>query len=369
MWKGYGMTKKVAMVMMWCLLLTGVVLAAKPFFAFDTTVIKPVPTRAQAWHPQFEKDSDYGESWFSMVQADSGAVLFAMVTITNLGLKTFDGIIDVNFYDPAGKAHYFHKELKRDSVTASTAAMDTTVGPARVWGGKGQYHLTLTDDAMSIKLDVASWLPTAMFGDGAVRFFSDKSAEWTLGMTVPYGRSTGELTTGGRTFNLAGYVYSDHGYATIKMPDFVRTWRTLRAYKGKRAIVMHDLFFTKKFDEKELAFGVFTADGKTMLPMREISFKPTAFRKDKSKYDVPTAYDLSFKAGDYTVSGKVNEKRFLDGVDVLGQVSWPVRVLIKAFYANPFMFRSTMTYELSITAADGTVENLSGSTVVESNVF
>lgn len=361
--------KRLALVAVWCVILTGLAFASRPSFPFETQEIKPLPASRMGWHPQFEKNGDYGESWFSLVQADNGGVLFAMVTITNLGLKTYDGIVDMHYYDPSGKAHYLHKELRREHVTASTKGMDTTVGPARVWGERGTYNLTVNDPEMSITLETKAWLPPVMFGDGAVRFDENKSSEWFLGITVPYGRTSGEVKIGDKSFNLAGFVYSDHGYATIKMPDFVSQWRTLRVYKGKHAIVLHDMLFTKKFGEKRHSFGLFTVDGKTMLPIRELEFTPTAQRKHASGYDVPTSYTVSFKAGDYSVSGKVAEGRFLDGLDVLGQVSWPVRVLIKAFYANPFMFRSQMNYELTVTGPEGAAETLTGRTVVESNVF
>ena len=197
-----------------------------------------------------------------------------------------------------------------------------------------------------------------MFGDGQMKFYKDKSAEWALGINVPYGHSSGKITVGGKTYDLTGNVYSDHGWATIKMPDFVSEWRTLRVYNGAKSIVLHQQFLTKTFGGVEQAFGLFSADGKTMLPLTAVNLKPSASEKHKTGYQRPTAFNFSAKAGKYTIAGSMKESRFLDAIDVLAQVTWPVRVLIKAFYANPHLFRHITTYDFTITGPDGKTESL-----------
>ena len=343
--------------------------AAKPVFPFGTHVIETVPAAFQAWHPAFEKNNDYAEVWFMMVHADDGAVLFASLMITNLGLKTFDGIIDVQFYAADGSKYYLHKELRRDEVKASTTKMDVTIEEARVWSDEAGYHLRLRYKEMSIDLDIVNKMPSVLFGNGKVSFFQDKSAEWALGINVPYGKASGKLDAGGRLYSLRGNAYHDHGYATIKTPDFVREWRTLRIYKGDIGLALHHQFLTKRFGNGDHRFGVFSVDGKTNMPLYDIELRPTAVRKHKTGYKIPTAYTFSAKAKGYTITGQLEEARFLDDVDVLGQVSWAARMLIKAFYAAPYMFRSVFDYELDIVGPDNRKTKIKGRSVVESNSF
>jgi hypothetical protein len=343
--------------------------AAEPVFPFETQVIHTVPAASQAWHSAFERNKDYAEVWFMMVDADDGAVLFASLMITNLGLKTFGGIIDMQFYPADGSKHYLHKELNRDRVKASTTKMDVTIEKARVWRDQAGYHLRLRYEEMDIDLDIVNKMPSVLFGNGKVSFFEDKSAEWGLGIDVPYGKASGNLEAGGKLYSLKGNAYQDHGYATIKTPDFVREWRTLRIYKGDIGLALHHQLLTKRFGGRDHRFGVFSADGKTNMPLYGIELEPTAVRKHRTGYEIPTAYALFAKAEGYTITGQLEEARFLDDVDVLGQVSWPVRMLIKAFYADPYIFRSVFDYDLDIIGPDNRKTTIEGQSVVESNSF
>jgi hypothetical protein len=130
--------------------------------------IKTVPTAFQAWHPAFEKNNDYAEVW-SGGPRGRRRVLFASLMITNLGLKTFDGIIDVQFYAADGSKYYLHKELRRDKVEASTTEMDVTIEEARVWRDEAGYHLRLRYEEMGIDLDIVDKTPSVLFGNGKVR--------------------------------------------------------------------------------------------------------------------------------------------------------------------------------------------------------
>lgn len=343
--------------------------AAEPFFGFEGSGSTKISPEFQAWHTQFEKNGDYGESWFFLSQSDDGGVLFAMVSITNLSLGTFDGSIDLQYYGADGKKAEYHKETKRDAVKASTTEMDVTVGKAHAWGGGGSYHLTL-NDGINVKLDIENAMPGYIFGDGKIKFFEDKRAEWTIGMNTIKGKASGSITANGKTYDLAGNAYHDHGWATIKLPDAVQKWFSLRLYTDKYAIVMHDQYLTKKFGSQHNKFGVFGVDNKIVGGFKNFVFTPKDNRKIKEGgYSVPSGFDVSFKVGDYEVKGSLSEKKFLGSVDILGQVSWPIRMVIKAFYSNPYMYRWQCQYELDVTDKSGATEHISGVGVVETNFF
>ncbi len=345
--------------------------ALEPYYSFQpkggTTKI---PAAFQAWHAQFEDDKDYGESWFFFTQTNDGAVLFAMLSITNLGLRTFEGTVDAQFYTPDGKVHNAHKEYKRDKVTASTDKMDVKIGHNYVTGGGGVYKIGIEEAGMKLDLTLKNVLPPYMFGNGKVEFYKDRSAEWTMGLNVPRGASAGSLSVDGKSYDLAGTGYHDHGWATVKLPDIFTSWYTLRAYDSKYAFVLHKQKMEKDFGGKVHQFGLFGVDGKLKGALRNFSFSPTQQVKDKkSKYTIPTAFNLALKTGEYTVKGTVTRTRHLDTLDVLGQVSWPVRVVIKAFYSNPFMHRYLAKLELDVTDKDGNTEHVSTLGVVEANFF
>lgn len=357
-----------AMIFMACSM--SAALAAEPYYAFEPAgKTGPISAKEIGWHTQYEKVGDYGETWFFMAQTDTGALLVAMLSITNLGLHTFDACLDAQYYPPGGKALRIHREYTRDVIGGSTTSMELRVGPTHVWGNAKSQHITISDPAFELKLDFTNALPSLQFGDSTVYFYNDKSAVFSTGLFAPRAKSAGSLKVGGQTFDLTGNGFGEHGYSTIKIPTMLKKWFNLRAFDKTHTIILQDQYMADKFGGKRNQYGVFGVDGQS-YPLRAFKFTPTAFRKDgKTGYNLPIAFDLSFKAGPYTVQGTVKEAKMVDAIDVLGQINAFVRAMIKAFYSNPFVFRFWDQYELDVTGPDGQVEHISGQGVVEANMY
>jgi len=343
--------------------------AAEAFVAFEKDPAgSGVPASFQAWHSGFESNGDYGESWFFADIADDGGVLMGMASVTNLGLRTFDGSVDVDYYAADGTTHKVHKEVHRESVSGSTSSEDMTVGQGHVWGSGGTYHFTVNEPDCKLSLDLSNVLPSWKMGDGKVGFYADKSAEWTLGMDSPRARASGSLTMDGKTYDLAGNGYHDHGWSTIKVPTFARKWFTLRLYDPTYTLVLHHIYLTDKFGKDNVKIGLLGADGRIAGSSRNFLFTPTTWRSHESGRQIPTSIDVTVNTSGYTITGKVTESRFLEGVDVLGRLSWPIRTAIKTFYTNVWFFRFMGHYELDITK-DGQTSHISGEALVESNYY
>ncbi len=343
--------------------------AAEPFHAFEPGGEPGTSPRFQAWHPEFEDSGSYGESWFFLVRTDEGGVLFALLSITNLGLRTFDGTYELDYYAPDGSKLNVHREFTRDQVTASAEKMDVTIASARAWGGGNRYHLTMEDVDARLKLDITNLLQPYKFGDGSIAFYEDRRETWTLGIHTPCGRSSGTLVAGERTYNLDGFAYHDHAWANIKVPTFVAKWYTLRVLEQDLAIVLHQQVLTDTFGGATVRFGLVGMDGKIVASSRHFSLQPTAWRDVASGFKIPSAYRLLINANGCKIEGTIRETRFDAAIDVLGQVSWPIRMAIKAFYTNPYFHRYRGQYELDVTDRRGTVRHVSGTAVLEANYF
>lgn len=343
--------------------------AAEVFTAFDKDPNgSGIPASFQAWHSGFETNGDYGESWFFYDYTADGGVLMGMASVTNLGLRTFDGSVDVDFYAPDGSTHKIHKEYKREQVTGSTSSMDMTVGNARVWGGGSAYHFTVNEPDCKLKLDLANELPSWKMGDGKVSFYADKSAEWTLGLNAPRARASGSLTMDGQTWNLSGTAYHDHGWSTLKIPTFARKWFTLRVFDPAYTLILHHIYLTDKFGKDNIRMGLLGADNRIAGSTRNFLFQPAAWRSHESGRQVPTTLNVTVNTNGYSITGTLTESRFLEGVDVLGRLSWPIKTAIKTFYTNVWFFRFLAQYELDVTK-DGQTTHISGQALVESNYY
>lgn len=357
-----------ALLLMLCTATTAA--AAEPYFAFEPEGKSgPIAAKEYGWHTQYEKVGDYGETWFFMAQTDSGALLVAMLSITNLGLHTFDSCLDVQYYPPGGKTIRLHREFARDAIGGSDTSMELRVGPTHVWGNAKSQHITISEEAFELKLDFTNTLPSLQFGDGAVYLYKDKSALFATGIFAPRAKSSGTLKVPGQTFDLSGNGFGEHGYSTIKIPTMMRKWFNLRAYDATHTLILQDQYMAAKFGGRHNQYGVFAVDGRS-YPLRSFTYAPTAFEKDaKTGYSLPIAFEVSFTAGPYTVKGTVKKSRLLDAIDVLGQLNALVRAFIKAFYSNPFVFRFWDQFELDVSGPDGRVEHLSGQGVVEANMY
>jgi hypothetical protein len=343
--------------------------AQNSFYPFEDTKGSVLDPASKGWHQEYEGNGDYGEIWFFVAQTKEGGVLFASLAITNLGLRTYDGSCTVNFYAPDGEKYQMHSEYRRRDISGTEGKMDVTVGPNRVWAEGDSYHLTLNEKNLKLSMTFEGKLPAFQFGNGRVFFYEDRSAEWSVGFHAPRATVRGDLSVDGRNFNLEGYGYHDHSWSTIKLPTFVDKWYTLRLYDQRVSIILHQIYLTDQFGGGMLRLGMVGENGR-LQATSDFRYEPLKWREDgKSRFEMPTEFEVFINAGGYTITGKVKEWEFLDSIDVLEVVSWPVRSAIKAFYTSPFFLRYLANCEIDMINKNGERHHISTLGLVETNVY
>ncbi len=341
--------------------------AAEPISLFEPDGTSGVSPDFQRWHPEYEDNGDYGESWFNVARMEDGSALFVMLSVTNLGLSTFSASVDLQYYAMDGRRWNLHHEYDRDDIVAAPDRMDIAIGPARTWGGGGAYHVTIQESDVQLELHLASELPSYKFGGGKVFFYEDRSAEYTLGISVPRARSSGTVTLDGEAFDLAGHGYHDHGWATIKMPSFIKLWYAVRMFDEEYTLVLHRQFLQPRFDAPENKFGLLGKGDRIVGSTRSFRLDATQHRREVG-FDLPTELQVLIDTNGYHVEGTVRELRYQESVDVLGRISFPVRVAIKAFYTNPYFLRYMGQCELDVTK-DGVTDHVSHECLVEIDYY
>lgn len=340
-----------------------------PFYAFEHKEGSRIDAASKGWHHEYEDNSDYGEIWFFMAQTKEGGVLFASLSITNLGLRTYDGACSVQFYSPDGKTYHLQKEYRRKDISGDGERLDVTIGPNRVWNSGDIYYVDVNEKDLRLSMTFQSKFPAFEFGNGRVFFYKDRSALMGIGFNAPRADVTGTLAVEGRSFNLEGYGYHDHSWTTIKIPTFVKKWYTLRLYDQGISIVLHQIYLTDEFGGGLLRLGMIGMDGR-LFATRDFQYEPLKWQKEqKSAFNMPIEFKLFVNAGSYTLSGRVKEEKFLDSIDVLESVSWPVRAVIKACYADPFFLRYLANCEIKVRFDNGEKKSISALGVVETNVY
>ncbi len=351
------------------LLLAGLAaLAAEPPPTWGPGDDPRVPPAFAAWHPGFEDDGDYGESWFTLVRNADGTLIFVLLSVTNLGLHTFDGSVDVQVYPPAGPARSFHAEVGRDAVEGATDHLDMRIDGARTWGREGITHLRIQRPDLDLSLDLANSLPSWRHGDGRMVFRGALEGEWTHGELAPRARAAGHLHAGDLDLVIDGVGYTDHGWATVKLPAFLRRWTAIRVLDPDLTLVLHQHDLTERFGGGSNRFALLGTAEAITGATRAFTLRPTATREVAGQA-MPTAFALSLEAGGTRLEGTIEEVRFLDAIDVLGRVSLPVRLAIKALYTDPWMLRWVGRYRFRLTGADGASHTVAGTAIVEVDTY
>ena len=341
---------RLSMLLLSSLLCPLVARAAEPVYVFEDDGSRGIDARFQGWHSELEDEGDYGESWFFMAQTAQQGFLFVLLSVTNLGLRTFDCSYDIDYYPADGGVHHFHRECVRDDIHGTTTGMDITMGEAHAWGGAGSYRVTVDEGGTRLDLRLQGELPAYKFGNGKVQMYADRSAEWTLGINAPRARTSGSLTMDGQTFDLTGVCFYDHGGATEKLPTYLSRWFTLRVYDTRYSLVLHHHYLSDKFGGGAVKFGMFGDGDQLAATSRNFRYLPVSWRTHDNGMRVPTEIQVLMNAGGCRVEGTVSEVRFLEAVDVLAALSWPVRTAIRTFYSDVWLMRLVGHYELDITA-------------------
>jgi hypothetical protein len=343
--------------------------AESSYYDFEETT-RGIPESApQRWHQEYEKNRNYGESWFFLVDTKQGGILFVTISITNLGLRTFDTALDLRFYTPEGEVFKFLNEYQREDITTTGNGLDLTVGGNRLKGTENTYHLSINEAQLQMDMTLERILPAFQFGNGRVTFYKDRSAEWSIGFDLPRANASGILTANGKMFNLAGNGYHDHTWSTIKLPTFMEKWHNLRLYGKRFSLILHQIHLTQKFGGGLLCIGLI-GDGDKLIPTRSFLYEPLKWRKEmSSQLPIPTELQLSVKTEEYFIAGTIKEAQFLESIDVLSQLAWPIQLLIKSFYAKPYLIRYRAKYDVEVTTKDGLRHQLSGFCLVGINSY
>jgi hypothetical protein len=340
----------------------------KPYFAFEKASESFDPA-SRGWHHEYENNGSYAETWFFLVQTRLGDALFVTLSISNLGLHTFDGACDVRFYSSSRGRYDAYTQYRRKDISGARDRLDLTIGPNHLVHTDDTYRLKINQKKIQLDLVLENVLPEYQFGNGRISFYEDRSANWNFLLKSPRAAAAGTLRVEGKTFNLDGDGYHDHVWSTIKLPTFARNWNSLRLYDTRFSIVLHQIHLTDTFGGGTICAGMI-GDNDRIIPIRRFLYQPLSWRQDEqSGLQIPDELAVWIKTDEYTVEGTIKEARFLDSIDVLGRLSWATRAVIKTFYSKPYLIRYQARADIQLTDHAGIQHSIKGLGVVGTNYY
>ena len=279
-------------------------------------------------------------------------------------------MLELRYHPKQGPVVTLFEEHHRDELVAASDRLDIRVGRHRIWTEGTSIRVKLDGDSLKTDFTFHPALPPHQFGNGRIDLYADRSAQWAYAIMAPRAQVEGRLTTNGKAYDLAGVGFHDRNLATIKMPTFLNRWFTLWIFADEHTLVLHELRLGDRFGNVQVGAALLGSNDRTLAEARNLTFKPTKSRTDpESGYALPTTLDIAFSASGYSVTGTLREARFLESIDVLGQISWPVRTVIKALYTKPYLVRYVADYDLDVKAPDGTSKKISGLGLFEVNYY
>jgi len=330
--------------------------ATENFSDLDQSSYEYTPTKADG----------YGESFYLNSFDAHGNVVTALISITNYNpFNKGMGSFDINWVEN-DKVRTVHQEFDRDEIKK-----DPTKGTKF---GKYSHIKVSTDsteiyyrgkdtdgEAVDIRINMKHAEAGAQSGDSNLYLGDDKDKFWGLKMVVPRGQVVAQFKSDEgriRTLNLDGYL--DHGNANAKVPDFSDHWYRLLFFSDNWTIDLHEITTKFGYGSQKPQMLYVAKNNKAIGMFADWDYVDEGFKAhEDSPYEPPTSWKLNLERDDIKISGTVKVSKEVFAVDVLGSVSWAVRMMVKAFYSNAWQHYMLVDVDLTI-EHEGVTEYVKG---------
>ena len=342
------------------------VLASEPMSYFPSLTSGFGNLDRSAYDYQVSKAEGYGESFNLKAYAADGSVVRALISISNYNpFNKGMGAIDLHWV-AGDQVYVVHQEFDADEIQFGTpkgtqfgrsSTLNVTAEGAEI------YYQGKDTEGQKVELSL-TLKPTeagAQAGDSNLYFGNDPSDYWGLKLLAPRGEVTAVLKTAdgvSHTLHLTGYL--DHGRATIKVPDFTDHWYRLHFFTEKWTLDLLEITPERKYGQRQPQLLYLAKNHQPLGLFAEWTYPEDGFSKHKqSRYELPTGWTLNLDRDDLKINGTVKVQREVMAVDVLGSVSWALRMILKTFVANPWQHYLLVDVDLTI-EHEGITERVQG---------
>jgi hypothetical protein len=307
----------------------------------------------------------YGESFYLNAFDTHENVVTAMVSITNYNpFNKGMGSFDINWIEH-GKTRTIHQEFDSDEIKKD---------PAKgMRFGKSSFIKVDTEsteiyylgkdtngEAVDIKIIMQHSETGAQSGNSNLYLGDNKDSYWGLKMIAPRGQVVAQLKSNDTTstLNLNGYL--DHGNANAKVPDFSEHWYRLIFFSENWTIALHEITPKFKYGPKKPQMLYIAKNNQAIGMFADWNYVGEGFKPhNESPHNPPTSWKLNLERDDIKINGTVKVSKEVLAIDVLGSVSWLVRMMVKAFYSNAWQHYFLVEVDLTI-EQNGVMEHVNG---------
>ncbi|MFC1888903.1 hypothetical protein ACFL4G_04015 [Thermodesulfobacteriota bacterium] len=290
------------------------------------------------FHPREEECAS--ESWFFMAHLNDDIVVFGFFGITNLGIGDRSADANVSVSMAGGRSWFARSKVKSGEVSAATDVLDIKLGVNRFWGSFPEFRITFDEGKIGLDLTYTCELPGWKPGSGKV--ILDKDSEKFYSICVPATRAkvTGSVTLEGRSTDVSGYGYSDHGLVTVYPHVYSEHWLSLRSFDAEHTVNFLQFTTPEEYGHRQARWILVGDAGRILLATTDFELEPRDTVHDQ-RWGDSWPGTIAFKAADgarVSVEGTVTVGTVLERLDFLSKLSFLERT-IASFFARSLIYR------------------------------
>lgn len=300
-----------------------------------------------AVHPL--KEEAYTESWFFMVKGDDDLWLFVHYGISNMQpMSDFDGVVETTVLYK-GKVTFVKDNIKKSKVKYAPKGLDLAVGDNTLKKEGDLYKAVIAQDGVALQLEVRP----KVAGVKPARTVYPDGEFYQLDVASPRAAVTGTLTLKGKTIAVKGDGYFDHSVQNFPAHKMADRLYSFRGYQGDDGVNLLTFIVPKDLGGVEMPALVVTKGDKVIARATNVSLSGSkVVADDDNDYRYPTVWTLDGKDGDTPISGTITLKTKVQEQNAADDFNFFERTLIKAFVANPMLYRYVGSFEINVGGKD-----------------
>ena len=285
----------------------------------------------------------YFQTWNAYWKSDDGFHIFVNFVISNMGIGDNTCGLNIAIVTPDGRSDVATLQLKGKHFKGQTDKLELQCGKA-TWVGDDE---TITIRATLNRLAIDMVMKRTAPGFNPPLLYFDPQHQDELGYNMPHINSvaTGRIKINNTWQQLKGRAIVEHLAQNVALHAYSRIWHRIRVMDGETSLVIGG--FEPSADLPEgYTLLVLAKDGKIIHATDKAVLKATAFEKDtESGYSVPTAFEVSLNDPKLKLKATIRRQRPINRIDVLQQLNWFLRVIVRTFFTNPWIFRQEISID------------------------
>lgn len=299
--------------------------------------------KQQAYAP--DDSESFMQTWNAYYRSDDGHHVFANVALSHLGIGSTCGL-NLAVTTPAGRTMLETQQLDGEKfLVASKSAVKLECGKTRMTGSGGT--LRIQGELATMALDVTVEQGAPGVDTGTLWLDGDRQRFARYNVPHPRSRMQGRLKYGGKWHELRGVGAVEQFVTNHGLEKFSRIWHRVRVLTDGVSLVIGG--FSPTDDYSAGVYFAFIMDGDKVLHVSNDVKIRTLGRKahSGSGYKVPTAIEVTADDGRLKLNGVIRRTGLIGQFDVLSQLNPFFRLIVRTFFANPWIFRNRSDVKVS----------------------